>query len=156
MNLSKLVSDLPDSNPVTGYDCAAATTSDNLFLTLPNSRTFRSISRSMYDGSRQQPAIVAPYRGSSEKEQGTYLVSPDAASCSERNMRRTSVQSVDVNTAAFDLFECLGHSDLSSLSATWTVSCFNTSALQCSLSQTSAHAFGIGCDSEKGTGHDAD
>ena len=161
MNLSELVPNLPETIPTSGLDCAATVvTSDGLFPTLPNTHALRSNSRSMYDGSRPQPAIVAPPRGSSENEQGTHLLSFPAASCSERDMCRTSFQTADAITGVLDNIECTGHPALIVLTATWTTSCFNASAFQPAfqshLTQTSACCFGIGWNSEKGTGHNAD
>jgi len=160
MNPSETVPTLRTLIPDTGFRCAiTVSVSDSSFPTPPKTYALRSISRSMYDGSRLQPAIVAPHRGSLEKGQGTHILSSHAASCSDRDMCETSVRAMDAITGRLDFVERTGHPTLNLLSNTWTPSCFTVPAFQpvilsCHLLNSNC-CFGSSCDSEKGTYHDA-
>lgn len=160
MNLPELVPNLPATIPTPGCECVMETASDSLFLTLPNTRTHRSTSRSMYEGTRRQSAFVAPSRGSSKTGQGTPTGNSPAFNCSGRVMCRVSSQAENANHGLFDIIEQPGSPVMNRLHATWTLSCFTASDVRATHSSchvwTSACCFGIGCESGLGTGHDAD
>ena len=133
--------------------------SDTTFLTLPKTNALRSISRTMYDGSRLQPAIVAPPRGSSENREATVLYSLQTASCSERDMCQISVPAEYVACGSLESLGTSAPSALTAISFTWLTSSFTVpafqSALLCCCPLKSDRCSHSDCDSEKGTEHDA-
>jgi len=136
-----------------------ASDSDTTFLTLPKTDALRSISRTMYDGSRSQPAIVAPPRGSSENRKKTFLQSLQTASCPERDMCQISVPAEYIACGSLESLEVPAPSASTAISVTWPTSCFTVpafqSALLCCHSLKSDCCYLSNCNSEKGTDHDA-
>lgn len=133
--------------------------SDTTFLTLPKTDALRSISRTMYDGSRLQPAIVAPPRGSSENRKETPLMSLPTASCSGRDMCQISVSAEYVACGSLEFLGASAPSALTAVSFTCSTSSFTVpafqSALLCCRSLKTDCCCHSNCDSEKGTEHDA-
>ena len=160
MNFSELMPTPPATLSSKNVVCImAASDSDSTFLTLPKTNALRSISRTMYDGSRLQPAIVAPPRGSSENRKETRLLSLQTASCSGRGMCQISVPVEYVACGSLESLGASAPSALTTISFTWptcsfTVSAFQSALLNCRSLETHC-CYHSSCDSEKGTGHDA-